>query len=68
MRSRTARAVNLSVEEYFTPKGKSLADTGIAPDIETALTDEQTANFYFLGTDGDPQLQRALSEVQSLKN
>ena len=29
---------------------------------------EQTANFYFLGTDGDPQLQRALSEVQSLKN
>ena len=36
--------------------------------IETALTDEQTANFYFLGTDGDPQLQRALSEVQSLKN
>lgn len=61
-------AVNLSVEEYFTPKGKSLADTGIAPDIETALTDEQTANFYFLGTDGDPQLQRALSEVQSLKN
>ena len=61
-------AVNLSVEEYFTPKGKSLADTGIAPDIEVALTDEQTANFYFLGTDGDPQLQRALSEVQSLKN
>ena len=55
-------AVNLSVEEYFTPKGKSLADTGIAPDIE------QTANFYFLGTDGDPQLQRAVSVVQSLKN
>lgn len=61
-------AVNLSVEEYFTPKGKSLADTGIAPDIETTLTDEQTANFYFLGTDGDPQLQRALSEVQSAEN
>ena len=58
-------AVNLSVEEYFTPKGKSLADTGIAPDIEVALTDEQTANFYFLSTDGDPQLQRAVSEVQS---
>lgn len=57
-------AVNLSVEEYFTPKGKSLADTGIAPDIETTLTDEQTANFYFLGTDGDPQLTRAVSVVQ----
>ena len=60
-------AVNLSVEEYFTPKGKSLADTGIAPDIETALTDEQTANFYFLGTDGDPQLQKALANCGSNK-
>ena len=57
-------AVNLSVEEYFTPKGKSLADTGIAPDIETTLTNEQTANFYFLGTDGDPQLTRAVSVLQ----
>ena len=38
-------AVNLSVEEYFTPKGKSLADVGIAPDIEVKLTDEQTQNF-----------------------
>ena len=41
-------AVNLSVEEYFTPKGKSLADVGIAPDIEVKLTDEQTQNFFFL--------------------
>ena len=39
-------AVNLSVEEYFTPKGKSLADVGIAPDIEVKLTDEQTQNFF----------------------
>ena len=40
--------VNLSVEEYFTEKGKSLADVGIAPDIEVKLTDEQTQNFFFL--------------------
>ena len=41
-------AINLSVEEYFTPKGKSLADVGIAPDIEVKLTDEQTQNFLLL--------------------
>ena len=53
-------ALNLSVEEYFTPKGNSLADVGIAPDIEVALTDEQAADFYFLDPQDDPQLQKAV--------
>lgn len=53
-------AVNLSVEEYFTPKGNSLADVGIAPDIEVALTDAQAADFYFLSPQDDPQLQKAV--------
>ena len=65
MISRWAPPVENHTEAYIRAVA---ADTGIAPDIETALTDEQTANFYFLGTDGDPQLQRALSEVRSLKN
>ena len=65
MISRWAPPVENHTEAYIRAVA---ADTGIAPDIEIALTDEQTANFYFLGTDGDPQLQRALSEVQSLKN
>ena len=56
-------AVNLSVEEYFTPKGKSLADVGIAPDIEVKLTDEQTQNFFFLTSETDPQLQKAMETV-----
>ena len=56
-------AVNLSVEEYFTPKGKSLADVGIAPDIEVKLTDEQTQNFFFLTSETDPQLQKAMEIV-----
>ena len=56
-------AVNLSVEEYFTPKGKSLADVGIAPDIEVKLTDEQTQNFFFLTSENDPQLQKAMETV-----
>lgn len=56
-------AVNLSVEEYFTPKGKSLADVGIAPDIEVKLIDEQTQNFFFLTSETDPQLQKAMETV-----
>lgn len=52
-------AVNLSVEEYFTPQGESLADVGIAPDVEVALSDEQAADFYFLDPQDDPQLQQA---------
>ena len=56
-------AINLSVEEYFTPKGKSLADVGIAPDIEVKLTDEQTQNFFFLTPENDPQLQKAVETV-----
>ena len=60
---RDGSAVNLSVEEYFTPKGKSLADVGIAPDIEVKLTDEQTQNFFFLTSETDPQLQKAMETV-----
>lgn len=56
-------AVNLSVEEYFTPKGNSLADVGIAPDVEVALTDAQAADFYFLAPHDDPQLQKAVETL-----
>ncbi len=57
-------AVNLSVEEYFTPNGNSLADVGIAPDIEVTLTEEQQADFYFLTPEDDPQLQKAVETVR----
>ncbi len=57
-------AVNLSVEEYFTPNGNSLADVGIAPDIEVTLTEEQQADFYFLAPEDDPQLQKAVETVR----
>ena len=53
-------ALNLSVEEYFTPKGNNLAGVGIAPDVEVALTDAQLADFYFLSPEEDPQLQKAV--------
>ena len=57
-------AINLSVEEYFTPNGNSLADVGIAPDEEVALTEAQQADFYFLTIENDPQLQKAVEIVQ----
>lgn len=53
-------ALNLSVEEYFTPKGNNLTGVGIAPDVEVALTDAQLADFYFLSPENDPQLQKAV--------
>lgn len=57
-------AVNLSVEEYFTPNGNSLADVGIAPDIEVTLTEAQQEGFYFLAPEDDPQLQKAVETVK----
>ena len=57
-------AINLSVEEYFTPNGNSLADVGIAPDEEVTLTEAQQADFYFLTIENDPQLQKAVEIVQ----
>ena len=57
-------AVNLSVEEYFTPNGNSLADVGIAPDVEVELSEEQQAGFYFLAPEDDPQLQKAVEIVK----
>lgn len=53
-------ALVLSVEEYFTPKGNNLAETGIAPDVEVILTEEEKKDFFFLTTENDPQLQKAM--------
>lgn len=57
-------AINLSVEEYFTPHGRSLAGVGIAPDLACSLSDEQQQAFFFLSPENDPQLQKALHAVQ----
>ena len=52
-------AVNLSVEEYFTPKGRSLADVGVAPDHAVALGAAEGESFYFLPPERDTQLAAA---------
>ena len=52
-------AVNLSVEQYYTPEGNSLAGVGVAPDVSVGLKEAQQADFYFLIPENDPQLQKA---------
>ena len=56
-------AVNLSTLKYYTPKGVSLANVGITPDVEISLSDEDFYNFYYLTDEQDTQLQKALETV-----
>jgi len=58
-------SVNLSIYRYYTPKGNSLAETGITPDIEVSLSEEDFKNFYYLTDEQDTQLQAALQYVAS---
>jgi len=57
-------AINLSTNEYFTPKGKSLIGTGITPDYYVELDFDGT--FMLLDEEDDNQLQKAI-EVLSLE-
>ncbi len=60
-------AIHISTSEYFTPKGVSLKDVGITPDIEVLLTDEQTADLYYgkLDEKNDDQLSAAIDDIRS---
>ena len=60
-------AVALSTGKYFTPKGNSLADVGVTPDVRAEVDEETAANIYYgLSTTAeDPQIQAA---VNALKN
>jgi carboxyl-terminal processing protease len=57
-------AINLSTNEYFTPKGKSLIGVGIKPDYFVELSTDK--NSMLLDEKDDNQLQKAI-EVISLK-
>lgn len=54
-------ALVLSIEEYRTPNGVSLAEEGgIDPDVPVTMTDEQLSGFL-LSHEDDPVLEKALS-------
>ncbi len=62
-------AVNLSIGEYFTPKGENLAGIGITPDIEVPV-DEETFSLIYAGAldpREDPQLQAAVEVLLNEK-
>ena len=62
-------AANISVGNYFTPKGVSLDGVGITPDVEVKV-DEETAMKIVSQTidpEEDPQLQAAIAALQNEK-
>ena len=54
--------LNISIGKYYTPNGVSLTETGITPDIELDLSEEEYAMLYTktLEKSDDPQLQAAI--------
>lgn len=59
-------AVALSIGKYFTPKGVSLADEGLMPDVVVPV-DEETASGIYYGTltpEEDPQIQAAIKALK----
>ena len=59
-------AVKLSTCQMSLVTGGSFDGTGITPQTVVGLTEEQKANFAFLEDSGDPQLQAALSALESM--
>ena len=58
-------AVALSIGKYFTPKGISLAEKGITPDVVVDVEDSVEADIYYglLTADQDPQIQAAVKAL-----
>lgn len=56
-------ALYLSVLRYFTPKGVSLADRGVTPDLEAVLSEEAMTDFYNLSYEQDTQLVAACQAI-----
>ena len=58
--------LNISIGKYYTPQGRSLTDTGVIPDIEITLSDEDDAKLYYgqLEKADDAQLQAAIRAIR----
>lgn len=59
-------AVALSIGKYFTPKGVSLAETGVTPDVVVNVEEETAAEIYYgtLSPEEDPQIQEAIKALK----
>ena len=60
-------SVHISTTRYYTPKGKSLAETGVTPDVLVELSMEDLSNLLSgkLADKDDEQLQSALQNISS---
>lgn len=58
-------AVALSIGKYFTPKGVSLAETGVTPDVVVPVEEETAEGIYYgtLSPEEDPQIQAAIKAL-----
>lgn len=59
-------AVSLSIGKYFTPKGVSLAEEGVTPDVAVEVTEEEAEGIYYgtLLPAQDPQIQAAIEALK----
>ena len=59
-------AVALSIGKYFTPKGISLAENGVAPDVVIPVEEDIASAIYYgtLEPGADPQIQAAIKALK----
>ncbi len=55
--------MQMTIAQYFTPEGNKVHKLGITPDVEIALPEDDNGMYEF-GDLADPQLKRALEEMQ----
>lgn len=55
--------MQMTIAQYFTPEGNKVHKLGITPDVEIALPEDDNGMYEF-GDLADPQLARALEELQ----
>lgn len=58
-------AIHISTYEYITPNGAQFNATGIAPDVNVALSEEKISGFLTLTVADDDQLQGALQLLRT---
>ena len=50
----------ITIAEYFTPKGNKVHEVGITPDVIVERPEEDTGNYDFADLENDIQLRKAL--------
>jgi len=56
--------VQMTVAQYMTPNGNAVHETGIAPDVEVKLPEDDNGMYEFADVANDPQLKKALEVMQ----